>query len=111
MLAADLVVAVVSCASGVTFNLSKKLLRAGEMGRGRAIVITHLDAENTDFDVLVEEQVPVVSFHFGAPPEAVERLHGAGVKVLSSATTVAEARWCVIGSPVVGSIPMEWARP
>jgi len=49
----ELTVGVVSAQSGVTFNLAKKLKAADEMGRGRAIVITHLDAENTDFDSLV----------------------------------------------------------
>ncbi|MEZ5974057.1 MAG: elongation factor G [Planctomycetota bacterium] len=53
--AADLVVGVVSASSGVTFNLRKKMEEARNMGRGRAIVITHLDAENTDFNALIEE--------------------------------------------------------
>ncbi len=52
--ATELTVGVVSAQSGVTFNLAKKLKAAEKMGRGRAIVITHLDAENTDFDSLVE---------------------------------------------------------
>ena len=42
-------------------------------------------------DVLIEEKVPVISFHFGADPLAVEKAHAAGAKVLCSATTVAEA--------------------
>jgi nitronate monooxygenase len=51
------------------------------------------------FDVelceLVEELAPeVVSFHFGLPQEALlERVRAIGAKVISSATTVAEARW------------------
>lgn len=37
---------------------------------------------------------PVVSFHFGLPsPELLQRVRSWGAKVLSSATTVAEARW------------------
>ena len=37
---------------------------------------------------------PVVSFHFGLPaPDLLARVKGWGAKVLSSATTVAEARW------------------
>jgi nitronate monooxygenase len=37
---------------------------------------------------------PVVSFHMGLPAEALlARVRGWGAKVLSSATTVAEARW------------------
>jgi elongation factor G len=55
MFAADLVVAVVSCTSGITFNLRKKMERAAFLHRPRAIVVTHLDAENTNFDSLVEE--------------------------------------------------------
>ena len=44
---------------------------------------------------IVEEFSPaVVSFHFGLPaPELVARVSAAGCKVISSATTVAEARW------------------
>lgn len=50
MFASDLVVCVVSCTSGITYNLRKKFEKAGELGRGRAIVLTHLDAENARFD-------------------------------------------------------------
>ncbi len=44
---------------------------------------------------LVEEFAPaVVSFHFGLPsPELLARVRASGAKVLSSATTVEEARW------------------
>ncbi|NLD69289.1 MAG: nitronate monooxygenase [Limnobacter sp.] len=44
---------------------------------------------------LVEALRPeVVSFHFGLPePRLLERVKSTGAKVLSSATTVAEARW------------------
>lgn len=42
--------------------------------------------------VMLEEQVPVMSFHFGVPREAVEAAQAQGAKVLCSATTVAEAR-------------------
>jgi nitronate monooxygenase len=45
-------------------------------------------------DVLDEFRPPVVSFHFGLPsPELLARVRGWGAKVLSSATTVDEARW------------------
>lgn len=56
-------------------------------------------AGRTPFDetfcALVEELRPeVVSFHFGLPePVLLERVKGAGAKIMSSATTVAEARW------------------
>ncbi len=44
---------------------------------------------------MVEEYRPaVVSFHFGLPSrDLMERVKAAGPKVISSATTVAEARW------------------
>jgi nitronate monooxygenase len=44
---------------------------------------------------LVEELAPpVASFHFGLPaPSHVDRLKDKGVRILSTATTVAEARW------------------
>ncbi|MDI4663297.1 nitronate monooxygenase family protein [Xanthobacter autotrophicus] len=47
------------------------------------------------FCALVEEERPeVVSFHFGLPdPALLERVKTTGAKVISSATTVAEARW------------------
>jgi nitronate monooxygenase len=44
--------------------------------------------------VLAEFQPPVVSFHFGLPePALLDRVRQWGAKVLSSATTVDEARW------------------
>lgn len=44
---------------------------------------------------LVEDSRPeIVSFHFGLPPEGLlQRVKAAGSVILSSATTVAEARW------------------
>src|SRR6185436_8087702 len=45
-------------------------------------------------DVLSEFKPPVVSFHFGLPPaDLLERVRAWGAKVMSSATTVDEARW------------------
>jgi nitronate monooxygenase len=48
-----------------------------------------------DLCLLVEQYRPaVVSFHFGLPPrELLQRVKAAGCRVISSATTVAEARW------------------
>ena len=48
-----------------------------------------------EFAALVEQfRPPVVSFHFGLPPAPVlERVRRSGAFVLSSATTVDEARW------------------
>jgi nitronate monooxygenase len=45
-------------------------------------------------DVLSEFRPPVVSFHFGLPAsDLLERVRSCGAKILSSATTVDEARW------------------
>ncbi len=45
-------------------------------------------------DLLETFRPPVVSFHFGLPsPALLTRVKGWGAKVLSSATTVEEARW------------------
>lgn len=45
-------------------------------------------------DVVEPFRPPVVSFHFGLPaPDLLARVTGWGAKVLSSATTVDEARW------------------
>jgi nitronate monooxygenase len=45
-------------------------------------------------DALAELRPAVVSFHFGVPPEALlGRVRRWGAKILSSATTVAEALW------------------
>jgi len=48
-----------------------------------------------NFCALVEELRPkIVSFHFGLPDQAlVQRLKKAGILILSSATSVQEARW------------------
>jgi nitronate monooxygenase len=45
-------------------------------------------------EVLAAFKPAVVSFHFGLPqPALLERVRGMGAKILSSATTVDEARW------------------
>lgn len=44
------------------------------------------------FEVLIEQSVPIVSFHFGVDPRLVARAQEAGAKVLCSATTAAEAK-------------------
>ena len=45
-------------------------------------------------ELLSQFKPPVVSFHFGLPaPDLLQRVRSWGAKVLSSATTVAEARW------------------
>ncbi len=52
-------------------------------------------AFDADFCTLLEAYRPkVVSFHFGLPQtELLSRVKAAGCKIISSATTVAEARW------------------
>ena len=42
--------------------------------------------------VLLDERVPVISFHFGAEPEHVDAIHDAGLKVICSATNIKEAK-------------------
>ena len=45
-------------------------------------------------DVVEALHPPVVSFHFGLPPAPLlERVRATGAKILSSATTLQEARW------------------
>lgn len=45
-------------------------------------------------EVLAEFKPAVVSFHFGLPPrEVLARVRALGCKIISSATTVEEARW------------------
>jgi nitronate monooxygenase len=43
-------------------------------------------------EVLLEQGVAVISFHFGTDAVTVDKAHQAGAKVLCSATTVAEAK-------------------
>jgi nitronate monooxygenase len=44
--------------------------------------------------VLLELRPPVVSFHFGLPaPDLLDAVRATGARILSSATTVDEARW------------------
>lgn len=52
---------------------------------------------NDEMCAVVEEVRPeVVSFHFGLPdPNLLERLKKLGIKILSSATSVREAKWLV----------------
>jgi elongation factor G len=55
MFACELVVGVASCASAVSYNLRNKLEEAKDLGRARAIVVTHIDTENASFDKLVTD--------------------------------------------------------
>lgn len=68
------------------FGLDPSAVAAG--GGGRAPFSADIA------DVLEAFRPPVVSFHFGLPsPALVARVKAWGAKVISSATTVAEARW------------------
>ena len=50
--------------------------------------------DEATLQLLAEFKPPVVSFHFGLPaPALLQRVRSLGAKVMSSATTVAEARW------------------
>jgi nitronate monooxygenase len=53
-----------------------------------------LHFDEARLEALLELRPPVVSFHFGLPPrDAVDAIREAGMLVLASATTVAEARY------------------
>jgi nitronate monooxygenase len=53
-----------------------------------------LPFSSTIADALAEFRPPVVSFHFGLPPDdLLAQVRSWGSKILSSATTVDEARW------------------
>ena len=53
-----------------------------------------LPFDSATAELLAELRPPVVSFHFGLPaPELLARVRSWGAKVLSSATTIEEARW------------------
>jgi nitronate monooxygenase len=63
-------------------------IAAGAAGPGRA------PFSSAAADVLEEFRPPVVSFHFGLPAAGLlDRVRAWGAKILSSATTVEEARW------------------
>ena len=92
MFGADLVIGVVSCASGATFNLRTKMENAKALGRGRAIVITHLDAENADFDKLVwelREKLGNVCVPVQLPNES-----GSGFSEVKRTILNPESEWC-----------------
>ena len=55
---------------------------------------TRMPFDQAMCDLVVELMPEVVSFHFGLPEkELLARVKATGAKILSSATTVAEARW------------------
>ncbi|MCP5022714.1 MAG: elongation factor G [bacterium] len=90
--ASDLVVGVVSAASGVTFNLRTKMAEAKRLGRGRAIVITHLDGENVDFDALIEELRDKIGHE--CVPALIPNVSGAGFTEVHRTVNHPENPWC-----------------
>lgn len=92
MYGADLVVGVISCASGATFNLRTKMRNAKEMGRGRAIIVTHLDGENADFEETL------MQIREGVGPECVPVLlpNGSAADFSEVTRTMLspESEWC-----------------
>ena len=63
-------------------------LGAGDMPEARALFGPYEE----QLAVMIEERVPVMSFHFGVSEETMEKARSAGAKVLCSATTVREAK-------------------
>ncbi|MEZ5978915.1 MAG: elongation factor G [Planctomycetota bacterium] len=55
LFAADMAIVVVSCTSGVTTNLRRKVAQIQRSGRPMAIVVTHCEDENRTFESVVED--------------------------------------------------------
>lgn len=92
MYAADLVVGVVSCSSGATFNLRSKMRAAQKMGRGRAVIVTHLDGENADFEAtvaLLRDRVGIECV-----PVLLPNASGPGFKSVERTVLNTESPWC-----------------
>jgi len=67
-----------------------------EFGADPAAIVsaTRRPFDDAAAGILAEFRPPVVSFHFGLPsPDLVARARAWGAKILSSATTIDEARW------------------
>jgi len=65
-----------------------------DLGEVKEAAPTHFPFSDEICDVILEIAPKVVSFHFGLPPAAlVEKLKSNGSVILSSATTVAEAKY------------------
>ena len=89
---ADLVVGVVSCSSGVTYNLRTKMAEAALLGRGRAIVLTHLDGENADFETVVANLREAVGEN--CVPVLLPNASGSGFSDLKRTVLEPESEWC-----------------
>lgn len=62
-------------------------LEAGAVPKAKALFGPY----DEQLAVMLEEKVPVMSFHFGVSEDTMEKAKSAGIKVLCSATTVGEA--------------------
>ena len=70
------------------------LYRAGARSHPAGAGSSRLPFDNATCDLVETCRPEVVSFHFGLPERALlDRVKKTGAKILSSATTVAEARW------------------
>ena len=75
---------VVNAANPVTFHLRHLWKRAGDLGIGRAIAITHLDQDNTDFEAVVEELR--TAFGHAVVPASYPNATGAAFKSVHDVT-------------------------
>ena len=91
LFASDLAVGVISCASPVSYNLRKKMETARDLGRPRAVVLTHLDGENAEF----EETVEAVRAALGnaAVPVLLPDQSGAGFSAVRRTLQDPESPW------------------
>ncbi|MCA8974659.1 MAG: elongation factor G [Planctomycetes bacterium] len=75
---------VVNASSPLTFHARQLWKAAGELGIGRAIVVTHLDHDNTDFERTVEELR--TAFGHAVVPASYPDGHGSAFKNVHSVT-------------------------
>ena len=75
-------------------RLSPYAIELGLDPNAPSLAASRAPFDNALADLVDELRPEVVSFHFGLPdPSLVDRVRASGAKILSSATTVAEARW------------------
>jgi nitronate monooxygenase len=76
------------------YRLANYYVELGLDPRAPVLSATRMPFDTAMCDLVVELKPEVVSFHFGLPDaELLARVKGTGAKILSSATTVDEARW------------------
>jgi len=79
---------------GIAIEPIDAVLPDPAVGRPSAAAPTRASFNRELLDVLADFRPPVVSFHFGLPDEQLlAPIRGWGASILSSATTVEEARW------------------